>query len=175
MSLYNAVHGFNPMAGVLLSILGVTRDEIPRFRDCYFDGKHIVIYTRTGGGNREYYENLEDCKDNYPEYFTQGEDPPSGPWNDDLRMIQGFVYDEDDSFDSTYASFYYTVPEQFNYLSDKLNSMAQKETQAERWEASLERIKTASPDDPMVQRLTETFGQLFTILEKQLSENTNEI
>lgn len=169
MSLYNMVHGTNPLAGVLMRMLDTTPDKVPRFRDCYFDGEHIVVYTRTGGGNREYYESLESCKENYPEYFGTA-DEPSGPWNEDLRALSGFVRDEDDDYDCTYASFYFTVPEQFNHLLEKLKSMAQKETQSERWEASIERIKTASPDDPLIARMTEAFSPIFAAIEKSIGE-----
>ena len=53
MSLYNALFGTNPFANALLMALGITASDVPRFRDCYLDddGK-IVIFTRTGGGNR---------------------------------------------------------------------------------------------------------------------------
>lgn len=47
MSLYNMIHGVNPAAPVLLSILGINSSNIPRFRDCYWTGEHIAIYTRT--------------------------------------------------------------------------------------------------------------------------------
>jgi len=163
MSLYNMIHGFNPLAGVLLRVLDVTPDRIPRFRDCYFNGEHIVIYTRTGGGNRDYYDSRE---------TTDSEDY-DGPFNDDLRALPGFVRDEDDDYDSTYASFYFTVPEQFTYLLDKLKSMAQKETQSERWEASLEKIKTASPDDPVIQRLTEAMRPVFEGIEKAMEKKND--
>ncbi|UOF78439.1 hypothetical protein [Caudoviricetes sp.] len=158
MSMYNMVHGTNPLAGVLLRMLDTKTESIPRFRDCYFDGEYIVIYTRTGGGNRDWYD-------------EPNEDNKEGPWNSDLRALPGFVRDEDDDYDSTYASFYFTVPEQFNYLLDKLKSMAQKETQSERWEASIERIKTASPDDPLIARMTEAFSPIFAAIEKQTGEN----
>lgn len=157
MSLYNMIHGTNPLAPVLLKMLDTHPNSIPRFRDCYFDGEHIVIYTRTGGGNRDFYDEPND-------------DNKEGPWNSDLRAMAGFVRDEDDDFDCTYASFYFTVPEQFNYLLEKLKSMAQKETQSERWEASLERIKTASPDDALIVRMTEAFAPVFAAIEKQLGE-----
>ena len=160
MSLYNMIHGFNPLAGVLLKVLDVTPDRIPRFRDCYFNGEHIVIYTRTGGGNRDYYDSRA---------TTDSEDY-DGPFNEDLRALPGYVRDEDDDYDSTYASFYFTVPEQFNYLLDKLKSMAQKETQSERWEASLEKIKTASPDDPVIQRLTEAMRPVFEGIQSALEK-----
>jgi len=157
MSMYNMIHGYNPLAGVLMKILDVTPNKIPRFRDCYFDGEHIVIYTRTGGGNREFYD-------------EPNEDNKDGPWNSDLRQLPGYVRDGDDDFDSTYASFYFSVPEQFGYLVDKLKSMAQKETQSEKWEATLDRIKNASPDDSMVQRITEAFKPVFEEIAKATGE-----
>lgn len=156
MSFYNMVHGTNPLAGVLLRMMGVAPAQIPRFRDCYFDGEHIVIYTRTGGGNRDWYDEPND-------------DNPNGPWNSDLRALPGFVRDEDDDYDCTYASFFYKVPEQFTFLLDKLKSMAQGQTQAERWQAALERIKTAGPDDALVQRMTEAFEPLFRKIEEHLN------
>jgi hypothetical protein len=158
MSMYNMIHGYNPLAGVLMKILDVTPNKIPRFRDCYFDGEHIVIYTRTGGGNREFYD-------------EPNEDNKDGPWNSDLRQLPGYVRDEDDDFDSTYASFYFSVPEQFGYLVDKLKSMAQKETQSEKWEATLERIKNGNPDDPFMKRMLESFAPVFQSIEKHLSES----
>src|SRR5678809_1375157 len=83
---YNLVHGENGLASVLLIALGLTRETIPRYRDCWWDGKFICVHTRTGGGNREAYEEQ----------------------NDQLRHVDGFSHDEDDSFDCTYATFYFT-------------------------------------------------------------------
>jgi hypothetical protein len=169
MSFYNMIHGVNPLSGVLLKMLDTTTGAIPRFRDCYFDGEHIVIYTRTGGGNRDFYESEQSCRANYPENFT-GTDDPSGPWNEDLRCLPGFVRDADDDYDCTYASFFFAVPEQFNLLLDKLRSMAQKETQSERWEAALDRIKTATPGDPLVARMTEAFAPVFKEIERHTTD-----
>lgn len=88
MSMYNMLFGTNPAAGKLLAALGTTMGDVPRFRDAYLDEDGIVIYTRTGGNNREYYENEIDA----------------------LRNLPGFVSEEDDDFDNTYAYFHYTVP-----------------------------------------------------------------
>ena len=59
MSLYNMLFGVNPAAPILLAMLDTTQDKIPRFRDIYIKDEYIVIHTRTGGGNREYYESRE--------------------------------------------------------------------------------------------------------------------
>jgi hypothetical protein len=112
MSLYNSLFGVNNKAGILLGVLGLRLGQIPRFRDAFLSDGKIAIYTRTGGGNREYYENESACRANYPERFV-GDDSPSGPWNQDLREVPGFLYDENDDYDSTYATFYYKFPDEY--------------------------------------------------------------
>jgi hypothetical protein len=87
------VHGINPAAGFVLGVLGLKPDDVPRFRDAWIepDGPKLVVYTRTGGGNREEYET---------ENAAMGE-------------VAWFLGDHDDDFDSTYAYFEYAVPEDF--------------------------------------------------------------
>lgn len=89
--IYNMVFGSNSLAMSLLGVLEVTPDAIPRYRDCFLneDGTQIIIYTRTGGNNRE------DARDGIER----------------LRAIPGYISDADDSFDNTYALFRYAVPE----------------------------------------------------------------
>lgn len=96
MSLYNAINGVTPAVFIFLPMLGKHPDEYPRFRDCFLrDAEHpeydgyIQVYTRTGGGNREAYEEEHAM----------------------LRAMPGFVTDFDDSFDSTFASWVFEVPE----------------------------------------------------------------
>lgn len=111
MSLYNMMHGVNPLAGIILTLLGTTHADVPRIRDSYVDEDgNLVIYTRTGGGNRSHYDSKESAQS---EGFYDPEDPESyqGPFNEDLRQLKGFIRDEDDSFDCTYARFYYSAPE----------------------------------------------------------------
>lgn len=144
MSLYNMLFGINEMAPALLAALSITHDQVPRFRDCYLDGekKRIVIHTRTGGGNRDYYESLESCRDHYPEYFRGEGDDPTGPWNCDLRKHPQFIYDEDDDFDSTYADFYFSFPPDY---ADDLTALCEKvETHrpSEKWQALFAALKS---------------------------------
>lgn len=89
MSLYNMLFGQNPDADALLGVLGKTKEDFQRFRDIWLreDG-YIEVYTRCGGGNREYYQSMFD------EMSTH-------PWYD---------RDEDDDFDCTYASIYFKIP-----------------------------------------------------------------
>lgn len=95
MSLYNQLFDKCRFAGMLLMILDLNKDDVPRFRDCFLDEEHnIVIHTRTGGGNREEYKDA----------------------NQKLREIAGYLEDTDDSYDSTYANFRYRVSEEYKEL-----------------------------------------------------------
>jgi hypothetical protein len=100
--LYNTVlgDGNEGVRGALvLTLLGVPQDErmafVGRYRDAWIEQQGdapplLVIYTRNGGGNR---------------------DDQAGP----ISAMQAhplYVRDEDDSFDSTYATFWFEVPEQ---------------------------------------------------------------
>lgn len=172
MSLYNALFGVNPAAPVLLAMLGIGPGDVPRFRDCYLREGRIAIHTRTGGGNRDYYEHPDRCRDNYPEYFKEGEEHPSGPWNADLRKLPGFQYDEDDDYDCTYATFYFDVPEQFKSLIDKIPEGVDP---ARRWQETLDALRTASPDDPRVKKITEVMAPVFQQINDKLDKGESGI
>lgn len=88
MSLYNMLFGKNPNTTTILAALNLREGMIERFRDVWLDEdeNHIVIYTRTGGGNREYYPNKV------------------------LTSHPLYIRDEDDDFDSTYAKYYFAMP-----------------------------------------------------------------
>ena len=92
MSLYNMIHGYNPACIIFLPMLGRQYYEYPRFRNCFLsdDDKHILIYTRVGGGNRNCgYGEEELCKDPH------------------------FVRTWDDEEDSTYGYYEFSVPERW--------------------------------------------------------------
>lgn len=98
MSFYNMVNGVNPVAFFILPMLGKHADEYPRFRDCFLSDAehpeyddHIHVYTRTGGGNREGYE----------------------AENAEMTSMPDYVTDFDDSYDCTYASWVFRVPERW--------------------------------------------------------------
>ena len=125
--MYNMIFGVNVNANDVLEALGLTYDNVPRFRDAYVsDDGLFCIHTRTGGGNRDFYENLETCKGHFPEYFKDTESP-EGPWNDDLRAHSWFVRDEDDDFDCTYATFYFQPPKEVVASIDAIPSLAPSE------------------------------------------------
>lgn len=89
MTMYNILFGKNPDTKDILASLNLTEENIERFRDCWIDNRtgEIVVFTRTGGGNREHFPN--EILVNHPLYLR----------------------DEDDFFDSTYASYYFSLPE----------------------------------------------------------------
>lgn len=95
--LYNMlVPGGFERAAVLLPIVGInpTAGSVFRLRDAWVEkdpdaGLVVHVYTRVGGGNREDYADIILALQHLPEYLR----------------------DADDSFDSTYASFWFKVPE----------------------------------------------------------------
>ena len=121
MSLYNSLFGVNASAPVLLKILGIDIGDIPRFRDCYLMGRNIVIHTRTGGGNRDFYE-------------SKNEDNQNGPWNSTLEKNEYYICDEDDEFDSTYANFYFCFPEEYKKELEDISNGVKVETPSEKWQ-----------------------------------------
>jgi hypothetical protein len=135
MSLYNNLFGLNHRAPTLLACLGLHYSDIPRFRDCYLRDNAIVIYTRTGGENRLYYENLKSCRANYPEYFTEGKEHPSGPWNDDIRRHPQYVSDIDCDFDSTYAYFFFSFPDAYRDDLHAISAHEPDHTPSLKWKA----------------------------------------
>lgn len=145
MSLYNLLFGTNAAAPLLLAALGLTENDIPRFRDCYVDGEYIVIHTRTGGGNRDYYESAESCRNCYPEYFNDGPDEPAGPWNSDLAAHPCYVRDEDDDFDSTYADFYFKFPEEYAEDLNALSAVVKEYKPSEKWQALFDAMRKETP------------------------------
>lgn len=100
MSMYNLLFGNNPFAPVVLALLSPR--EFGRVRDAWVeklpDGSlRLVVYTRNGGNNRGDY---------MPDF---GGDPL-------------FIEDRDDSYDSTYASIYFRVPENIEALLCELGA-----------------------------------------------------
>lgn len=154
MSLYNMLFGVNPFSRVLLQMLGTTVDNVPRYRDCFLndDGTEIIIHTRTGGGNRDAYENGG-------EYWKEGQID-----NDTLRAIPGFKHDADDDFDCTYADFHYAVPEAFKEQVALLKDFGAVTNPAERWQSLLENLRKGDAGNPETQRALavgeEIFGKL---------------
>lgn len=111
MSMYNMLHGMNPATFLILPMLGKHPDNYPRFRDCFITDEEadvedkIIIYTRTGGGNRDGYE----------------------AENAAMQAMPTFVRDYDDPFDCTYANFVFDVPEEWKEDYDKITTQRTSE------------------------------------------------
>jgi len=135
--------GYDPMAPALLTILRLSPATIPRFRDCWWNGEHIVLLTRTGGGNRA-------------EYVIE---------NQTLRELPTFVRDEDNEWDPTFAEFYYTMPKEMQWVVPKLT--VQTKTMRERTMEVLNAI--ATPGDPKGKKAVEALRPLM----EQITEFIN--
>lgn len=99
MSFYNMINGVNPAAFLILPMLGEKHpDDYPRFRDCFVkDNNEICVYTRVGGENRN-------C----------------GFGEEELYNHPNFLRTEDDDFDSTFGSYYFSVPEEWKEDYEKI-------------------------------------------------------
>jgi len=135
MSLYNMLFGVNPFSTVLLEMLGVAVETVPRFRDCFLneDGTEIIIHTRTGGGNRRDY--------------MEG--------NAALTKVSGYKFDADDSFDITYANFHYAVPEPFKEAAVLLKDIGAASDPAQRWQEVIDGLRRGDKSNPQVARALE--------------------
>ena len=107
MSLYNMLMGYNPAVALVLPMLGRKLVDYPRFRDCFITDKgNIAVYTRVGGGNRNY-----------------------GYGEDELYKDENFITTYDDEYDNTYGTYEFRVPERwkadFNAIrEDKLEDLS---------------------------------------------------
>lgn len=91
MSLYNMLFGRNGQTPLLLAVIGLRESDIERFRDVSAegDGSEITVLTRTGGGNR----------DDFP--------------NEIMRHRPEWLRTQDDSFDPTYCTDDFRVPDEW--------------------------------------------------------------
>lgn len=148
MSMYGLVFpdpGRPDRAALLVGMLDPIRPG--RFRDCWLE-KHgdltvIALYTRNGGGNREHYS----------------DDTEAGPGCDctgctatyGLPSHPLYLGDEDMEFDSTYATFYFRLPDDLapevrGVLEDAAEPA--KVNMAEKWQAAIDAITTHSHEGP---------------------------
>lgn len=125
--LYNMLFGYNLFAGFLLTVLELDYDKVPRFRDCFLNkaGTEIIVFTRVGGGNRADYE----------EGITM------------MRQVPGYLRDEDDHYDNTYAAFFYGVPEDYKEHCLAIVEMGGGVDMKARWQEAMDIIKNMKPPD----------------------------
>lgn len=134
MSLYNMINGVNPSTFFILPMLGEKHpDSYPRFRNCFINNNEIHVYTRVGGGNRN-------C----------------GFGEEELQQHPNYLRDFDDEEDSTYATYVFSIPDEFKndfelITSDKIREISQKYK---------ERLYKVYP------KLKETFDKIFSTKDK---------
>lgn len=137
MSLYNIMHGVTPATFFLMPMLGEKHpEEYPRFRDCFTKDhehpewdNHIHVYTRVGGGNRG-----------------------SGYGEEELYKHPNFVATFDDDYDSTFATYVFSIPDEWKEDFDKIESGKIRDISA----AYKERIYKVFP------KLKDQFDKIFT-------------
>jgi len=155
--MYNILFGRNPHAKLILATLGLTEKDIGRFRDAFVSEGKIAIYTRLGGNNRQ-------CWCANEEEHQQG-------WCGEtyvkrLQSHPNYLYDEDDDFDNTYATFYFSLPPKYEAI---LREMDQGVFDPDkRWQEKLTEIEGASPEE-----LKEKYPELWAIVE-EIAKRVNE-
>lgn len=160
MSMYNMLFGRNPASRLLLAMLDLTEADVGRFRDCYLERAEtgvltIIIYTRNGGGNRETYEAVTEGLQSHPQY----------------------LWDNDDDFDCTYASYAFSVPEKFKATAEELATLGAEpgEKPMEKFKSLIEKMqKGADESDPAVKRAMAVGRDIFGRLDEalRLEQNT---
>lgn len=85
------IFGKNPQSALLLAVVGLREHDVDRFRDISVseDGTKLLVYTRTGGGNRPDYPNVA------------------------MRKRKEWLSSVDDDFDSTYCTDDLSIPERW--------------------------------------------------------------
>lgn len=117
--MYGMIFGTNPMSDILLAALDLTRADVGRFRDAWVtENGEIAVYTRNGGGNRECWSEqcCGDCTG-----CTMSNKIPQHP---------AYLRDQDDDFDCTYATIFYSMPEKLKPFAEAL---AQKRDPNQEW------------------------------------------
>ena len=108
MGLYNTLFGVNPQSEEILTALNLSVQQIPRFRDAYLSERNskqvAAIYTRMGSGNRGHWS-----EDNNTEAGPQCGCPGCRAQHG-LATHPLYIADQDDDFDSTYATYYFEMP-----------------------------------------------------------------
>ncbi len=140
-------------AAVLLPVLG--SPAVTRFRDCWVekndDGPLITVYTRQGGPNRECF-----CEPGRARHIPEQCCAAS---NEMLAAHPLYVRDADDSYDSTYATFWFRVPDE--YREALAEAAVEPVNMRERWLGAARRIQSGElrpAERAMMDRLSAMLG-----------------
>lgn len=125
--MYNSiVGGVNPDTLLVLSLVGLTPDVIPRFRDCSIDedAQLIRVFTRCGGSNRPNYEqalSLIECS----KFYVSTED-----------------YKEDD----TYMTMTFKVPDKYKDIATEVAKLTDNRSGETKLDEALKLLEE-NPDE----------------------------
>jgi hypothetical protein len=169
VSLYNLLHGVNPIAPLLKAVIGIDQEggqwQSGRFRDIFLsaDGSEVVLYTRNGGGNREHWHDDQpagkDCR------------CPGCIITYHLPTHPDYIRDEDDDFDCTYASVHFRVSERFRPLTGVLATGADPKSISDKFEETLQEMRAMTPEqmasDPRFAPLINMLEPLVSALKEQ--------
>jgi hypothetical protein len=153
--MYNMLFGRNPLSPLWLTMLGLTTDDVGRFRDCFIQKTdagdlRIVIYTRNGGGNR----------DDYAEVTEK------------LQAHKDYVTDFDDDFDCTYASYVFKVPEKFAAAAQAFADMPDQQVDpGARYKKLIDDMQAGKNDDPTVKHALEVGKKILEPIFAQLQKD----
>lgn len=113
MSMYEMVFADGENGLPLLGSLGFTSvSDVGRYRSAWIEkgengNPRIAVYTRNGGGNRETYQ----------------------PILNKLEKHKNYLFDRDDSFDCTYCTIYFSIPEKLKITLNKIDKDWEKNIQ----------------------------------------------
>lgn len=167
MSMYNMLFGMNPYTPTLKWILKL---DLPngyssgRFRDIYLnkDGTKITLYTRNGGGNRGCWDS-DGCDADKNIHGSQC-------MISIIKRLQehpNYLKDYDDGFDSTYAYFEFSVPENYLELTKALATGEDPASVSDKFVQIVEEVKNM-PKEQL--ETDERFKPIVTML-KSLVDN----
>ena len=154
MSLYNLLHGQNPLSDLFLGMLDLTEESVGRFRDVYIEKENdkyvIVVYTRNGEGNRECWgEDKDDC------------DCPGCIIERKLPQHPNYIRDYDDDFDCTYASIVFSVPTKYvEYVEHVYELMKDKTKPPDKFKELIDKLGK-DDNDPTVKHAIEVGKAIF--------------
>ena len=150
MSLYNLLFGVNQDADELLKMLNLTEDSFGRFRDAYLneDGTNIIVYTRCGGGNRDYYEDVFSEMEKHPEY----------------------VKNYDDDYDCTYAYFVFNIPEKFRKQAKLMCDKTKPKNVQEKFQEAIDDMNKKGKDSEYIKKMEPTINKIKEAIKDSFEE-----
>ena len=115
-SMYTLVFGESASADRLLALLGLTREDFHRYRDCFFTvNNQIAVYTRAG----------------------------ANVIIDAVALHAQFLSIQADGFDPTYQTVFFSVtPDQLQYIQDE--QLHIEELREPLWHRILDRLKAGA-------------------------------